>query len=303
MSVQGLEVKDNTKKNNRNNIFRNILFFLQMISILLIIYYEVCYQFLSKLTTNSSYYLFSSTAQTIATFIALLIAGYTYANSNEEKIEKADETYSEYRKQFKIRYYNSLVELGVLTAIAIVVNLLAIIVTENVVYNYEIYVSAIILSITAIFGGLNFVVEILGPMRDKKSERVIIENITEAFKADRSTDNKHDEKTVILNSRGRFIEDFIDLETMIRMFLMKKKSIPEEKLRTLSQMTEELLRLEIIDLLMKNRLKLISQYRNMVVHGQLDTVDFEVARDLRRLTTELRNVFGTTNRKINSKRS
>jgi len=273
-------------------ILKNFILFIFscfFIFLMTIIILDLKIGLINKMTTNSSYYLFSSAAQTIAAFIALLIAGYVFALSAMERIEDKDPTYAEVWQIFKRKYYNYLILLGLITSFAILMNFLSVLLVEKVFFNILFYYLTIILTMISVLGGILFIIIVLDPDKFIKAADSKKKEVSNAFKDDTTyvSEDKPKKFRPIKTSRERFINDFIKLEAMIRNYLRKKQFLPPKIHKSVSQMSDDLLKMEIISIETYNRLRLVSEFRNLVVHGEINTIDEEIGRDLRRLRTEV----------------
>jgi len=267
-----------------------IIFFILII--LLMILFNSKSGIICDISQNNAFYLFSTAAQTIAAFIALIIAGYTFANSAFDKNEKNDETYFETQQIFKNKYYFLLTILGIITVIAIVLNLISIIFVENIYYDTcLLFFITFVFTLASVFGGLMFIFEVLDPDKYLKTAKLLSNKLENSFQegnqnfVKEQTESKYRDRKI---TKMNFIDDFIKFEKEMRQFIKKKQMIRNIQYMGIKQMANDLLKLEVIDRIMYNRILLVSDIRNMVVHGQIETVDEEVARDLRRLRTEFK---------------
>jgi cell division protein FtsW (lipid II flippase) len=72
------------------------------------------------ISSENIYWAYSSAAQTVATFVALLLAGYAIVLTMMESTAQADETLVEIHESLKERYHKQLSKLAISTAAAIV---------------------------------------------------------------------------------------------------------------------------------------------------------------------------------------
>jgi hypothetical protein len=111
-------------------------------------------------TSDGVYWLFASSAQTVAAFVAFLLAGFTLVLGMLDSAASRDETLIEINQSLKRKHYGRLRELSELTAAAIVTDLTIVLVHgSRVAYlpwpllgiGFVLDVAAIVLAVWFIF--------------------------------------------------------------------------------------------------------------------------------------------------------
>jgi hypothetical protein len=85
------------------------------------------------------YWVFSSAAQTVAAFVAFLLAGYTLVHSMMDNLERADETLAEIHTKLKTDYYRRVRLLSIVTAPAILLSLFTVYLNGRPVPYFDIW--------------------------------------------------------------------------------------------------------------------------------------------------------------------
>ncbi|MBN1822983.1 MAG: hypothetical protein JW803_01545 [Endomicrobiales bacterium] len=220
------------------------------------------------------YWLFSSSAQAIAAFCALIVAGYALVNTMMDAMQEKDETLEEIHSQIKNDYYKAIIWFSCINGLAIVLSLLTVYL-NGVKFKYlnimSIFTALFVLS--AIAGGIWFVLSIINPNRYKNTAKHII-----------------GQKSIsgIEVDVAEFINLFIKMEKVIReIFIKKKLKYPITDKPSFGHMIKVM---EIEELLTKKEygiLENVNNYRNLVIHGHIDKVDKGMVDILRNIL----NVF------------
>lgn len=244
-----------------------IILMVVTVNLLMFNHYIATFWHLEKDQQNV-YYLFSSSAQSIATFIAFLIAGYALVYQAMDNLENRDDTLMEIHHKIKSDYYNKIKKLAVVTGLAIVLSLTMIWLNSfDNLMKKELLVITNLFILLAIVMGLWFVVNIIDPNKIRKAAIKLIE---EKFK---NADEFVDE--------GELIKIFIKLEKIVRETVSEsqkvdpyvfKKSLNKDFL-SFREMIRLLYRSEQISKDFYTDLAEINQYRNLVVHGHVSRVD------------------------------
>jgi hypothetical protein len=216
---------------------------------------------------DSMFYFFSASAQSIATFVAFLLMGYTLVLSIMDKFEEKDETLGEIHHSLKIGYYDKIRDLSILTGSAIIFNLLMIF-SHKIEFplKYQIITGTILLDVASVVLGISFVTVIINPNKYKKIAEQIIESKTDGFRITGEKVNKAD-----------FFVKFVELEILVRNLLdsvsAKMTATQQKPFLGFRQMSEILLYNELIGQDLYGKLLEVSRYRNLVFHGHLEEVD------------------------------
>lgn len=234
---------------------------------------------------DNIYWLFSSSAQSVSTFIALLVAGFALVQTKMDSLQDNDETLEEIHDKLKTQYYKRIKGLSFVTGFAIFMSLLMVYLNGFYFPLKEVlYFITVILNTVAIGGGILFVVSIIDPGRYKKAAEQIIKDEEDQFS---QTGNSVDQLT--------FMTGFITLEKKIREILQSKNLyIPygnEPKMAySFRQMIQSLLQNDLINKNEYYDLLQINKYRNLVFHGHLDNVDKGMVDRVNKATTIIKRI-------------
>tara|TARA_R110002050_G_scaffold172311_1_gene304587 strand:+ start:2137 stop:2862 length:726 start_codon:yes stop_codon:yes gene_type:complete len=214
------------------------------------------------------YWLFSSSAQSVSAFIALLITGFAFVQTIMDGLQQKDETLEEIHNKLKKEYYTKIILLSIATGLAIILSLLMVFLNGYCFRNKTLLlIFTALLNVIAIGGGIMFVIYIINPNRYKK----VAEKLIEADKTEFSqTGNEVDQMT--------FTKEFISLEKLIREKLISKKLyVPygdsPKMVYSFRQMIQALFQNELIDRQNYDDLLQINKFRNLVFHGHVNSVD------------------------------
>lgn len=215
------------------------------------------------------YWLFSSSAQAIATFIGFLTAGFYFIlNKMDDNLAK-DETLEEINKEIKKQHFFKLKTLCVLTGISIISSL------GMVYFNAFDFglknVLVIIVSsanILTIIWAIVFIIKIIDPAKIPKTAQKLIEK-------DKNIDQVDERNTV---SIGEFLEKFIQLEKLLhryedRVYLYFGSKNRMRNFVSLAEIVKYLHQKEIVDSKTLQDFIEINRIRNLTAHGHIDRVD------------------------------
>lgn len=217
---------------------------------------------------DNIYWLFSSSAQSVSAFIALLITGFAFVQTIMDGLQQKDETLEEIHDKLKKDYYNKIKILAIVTGFAIILSLLMVFLNGFCFpFKTILYILTALLNILAIGGGIFFVISIINPDRYKKAAEQIIKEDKVEFS---QTGNPVDQMT--------FTTEFIKLEKKIREILQSKMLyVPygetPRMIYSFRQMIQALLQNELITKNDYADLLQINKFRNLVFHGHVDNVD------------------------------
>ncbi len=217
---------------------------------------------------DNIYWLFSSSAQSVSAFIALLITGFAFVQTIMDGLQQKDETLEEIHNKLKKGYYAKIQLLSIVTGLAIILSLLMVFLNAFCFpYKTLLFVMTAVLNLVAIGGGIMFVISIINPDRYKKAAEEIIKEDKAQFS---QTGNPVDQMT--------FTTEFIKLEKLIREILQAKQLyVPygdtPRMVYSFRQMVQALLQNELIIKSDYNDLLQINKFRNLVFHGHVDNVD------------------------------
>jgi hypothetical protein len=222
------------------------------------------------------YWLFSSSAQAIATFVAFLLAGYTLVLTMMESVQQRDDTLEEIHAALIRQYYRQIRALAIITAAA-VLGSLAMLYLNGFTWQYKAVAVAVAatLDIAAIGWGVAFVIGIIDPDKYSNAAKRLIEQETQASDPAGKQEDAED-----------FFTLFERLETAMQTAL-EREGVPEparERGRRLSAFREMLMALyqrNLIDRTLFHTLMRIDRYRNLASYGRVRNVDTRIVDETR----------------------
>lgn len=224
-----------------------------------------------NLDKDQIYWFFSSSSQSIAAFIALLLTGYAFVVNVMDNLEARDETLAEVHTSLKISYYRQLKLLALVGGFTVIASLTIIFVNFylNWVRSVLLIPTAISIVLTLVLG-VRFIIEIVDPQKYSKKATFLLEE------EEKSIPKEGTEVSI-----GEFMDSFISLERLIREiceeFASKpalyptyyKQAIPRSLVEIVTNWyRSELMHKEEFDIL-----KEIIKTRNLVVHGERTEID------------------------------
>jgi hypothetical protein len=224
------------------------------------------------------YWLFSSSAQSIAAFVAFLLTGYALVLNQLENIQKYDPTYTEINESLKAKDFRRLKLVSSITGLAIAFNLICIILNGYTDWFIPIImVLTALLTILSIVVGLSFVISIINPDRFKIAAKKLLK------------DYSNEDETI---DQSVFIKEFINLETKIRA-LLKSKNLYVPNGRNIRmdfsvrQMVSTLYENNVLSGYEYDKLLKLNKYRNLVFHGHETKVYKSTIDDVKELNNLL----------------
>jgi hypothetical protein len=220
------------------------------------------------MNNENIYWLFSSSAQAIATFVAFLLAGYTLVHAMMDSVQQRDDTLEEIHAALIRQYYQQIKALAIITGVA-VLGSLTMLYLNGFAWPYKGVAVAIAaaLDIAAIAWGIAFVIRIIDPDKYTNAAKRLIEE---------------DARTMDLAGKHEDSEDlftlFERLEAAMRSALEQARlPVPTgDRGRRDSSFRGMLLGLHqsgLIDRSLFRNLMQIGRYRNLAYYGRLRTVD------------------------------
>jgi hypothetical protein len=220
------------------------------------------------------YWLFSSAAQSISVFIALLLTGYAFVRNQMETAHEKDDTLEEIHPVLRKKYHNQLKLLASMTGFAIVLSLIAVYV-NGWQFQYMGWLVGItsVLDFATIVVGIFFVISMIDPQKYEKTARMIFKKKKIGFELGGGIDPAES-----------FFMEFTELESITRQYIWDNIIPAEQKVDRFGWRTlpSALSFLYMIDILKKNNkippilyreLKEINQFRNLAFHGNFTTID------------------------------
>jgi hypothetical protein len=214
------------------------------------------------------YWLYSAAAQSIAAFVALMLAGYALVHTFMEAAREKDDTLDEIHAVLRRKYHSRLALLAWTTGIAIILSLVTVFVNRWE-FHHKIWLLGVSAAIdtAAIVGGLAFVVAIVNP---RKYEIIAARELRDRLvRAGRASE---------IAPVATFLEEYRRLELLIRQALQSRASSistdgPPRMSLSFRQMIEVLVQNEVIDSALCKELEEIYKYRNLVIHGRVESAD------------------------------
>jgi uncharacterized protein YutE (UPF0331/DUF86 family) len=227
------------------------------------------------------YWLFSSSSQSIAAFVAFLLTGYALVLNLLENVQRNDPTLSEIHDSLKDKYFHRLKWVSIITGASIMFNLLCILL-NGFTDKFIPYVMGFTFLITllSIILGLYFVITIINPNRYKIAAKKLLKDYS---KEEESIDE------------GEFFKEFVKLESKIRDILISKQFYIQngKNLRmdfSMRQMINALYENELITRYFYEKLLKLNKYRNLIFHGHETKVYQSVMDDIKDLNNYLDNL-------------
>jgi hypothetical protein len=220
------------------------------------------------MNNENIYWLFSSAAQAIATFVAFLLAGYTLVHAMMESVQQRDDTLEEIHSALIRQYYTQIKALAIITGVA-VLSSLAMLYLNGFAWPYKdaIVALAATLDIAAIAWGIAFVIRIIDPDKyTNAAKRLIAEDAQALDPAGKQEDSED------------FFTLFERLETAMRNALAQAHlpaptSDRGRRDSSFRQMLMALHQSELIDRSLFRDLMQIGRYRNLAFFGRVRSVD------------------------------
>lgn len=219
-----------------------------------------------KVDQENLYWLFSSSAQTISTFVAFLITGFALVLNMMDNLQLKDETLDDIHFKLKNGYYTKVRVLTGITGLAIVLSLLMVYINGTEwEYKLLLFIITIVVNLIAIVFGISFVISIINPNKYRNAARAIIED-----------ENLSNESKGVDNTT--FMVEFIRLESEIRNLLVSRNLyVPYGEVPRMAysfrQMIYALHQNELISRTNLDDLLKVNKYRNLVFHGHIDSID------------------------------
>lgn len=257
------------------------------ISLILFFLFFICFlyfrEFSGESDLNNVYYIFSTSAQTLAALVGFVLTVYIFNHQNLRTTLENDESLvgivdREIEKNYRIVSY-----LSIYTAFILISDLLMLQLNnvEGWVYKVPTYTVVALLNVGGILGTFSTALYILKPYSLEERARSILNEKSEDIEVE-------DESYV---SRGEFIEKFIDLEKKVVAYTeerLKYKQMPNQQRRMPMNKRFELLYTdEKISRGTLNDLFEINKYRNLLVHGHIEKVGKSQFERLNHILNEL----------------
>lgn len=274
----------------------------------LVISFTYFIKFENEVDNNNVYYIFSTSAQTLAALVGFVLTAYIFTYQNLRNIKEDDETLTEIIEITIENYYRYIFLLSFYTAVVLIADilLLQLNIIESWPYKSVVFLSIAMANILGIIIAFAVALYILRPFREKSWARSIFkdeenkdenenenENENETVTKDiKSADNEIEIEFTVQNSSKdvidtmNFIKKFIELEGIIRdytneNFQFNDRTTLRKRLNYLGA-TQKLSPNIIEDLLV------IIKYRNLAVHGHIPSIERKVYNDLVKVLEEVK---------------
>lgn len=227
---------------------------------------------------DTSYWIFSASAQSVSAFIAFLLTGYAIVLNMMQSAQQNDPTIEDLHESLKGKYYTNLLILAIICGISVILNLLGIRLNDTELKNEKLFNSIVYLfTFGAIVYGFIFIIIIIDPKKYRKAATQIIEKLKEGS------------EEIDVN---QFFTEFVKLEKKLREYLQSHDLyIPDGRnIRmkySVSQMVTALYKNNKIGFYAYDKLLTINKYRNAIFHGHTDKVSKYMMDDLLKLNEDL----------------
>lgn len=231
---------------------------------------------------DTFYWLFSSSAQSIAAFIAFVLTGYALVLNLMQTVQQKDPSVEEIHDSLKGKYYNRLLVIGILSGLSVILNLLGIGLNDfSFKCKIVFYIITMACTVASIVFGIIFIILIIDPKKYRKAANKIIEEL------------KDESEQVDSNL---FFTEFVKLEKKIRDLLRKNDlyMTDSKDIRmkySVSQMINTLYKNNKIGFYAYDKLLKINKYRNAIFHGHTDKVSKYMIDDIVSVDKELDEYF------------
>lgn len=218
--------------------------------------------------TESIYWLFSSSAQSISALVAFLIAGLALVHTMMENSQQRDDTLIEIHTRLKTIHYKffKYLAIGTVLAVGLSLSMLAI---NPLLFPGKIIVVFIIgfFNIIVLGGAFAFVLLIINPDKYQATAKNLINEERKQKQFPKATRTDQD-----------FFIEFIKLESAVRNLLKRKRLFLASQgspnmSYSFREMVDTLINREVISYSFYKELQEINKYRNLVFHGHEHEID------------------------------
>lgn len=235
------------------------------------------------MTNDGVYWVFTASAQTVAAFVALLLAGYALVVAMLDSAASRDETLVEINESLKKEHHRQLRDLSRLTALTIITDL-GIVVVQGcriAYWNWLLLGIGLLLNAVAILLAVRFIIGAVDPDRIGKTAKSLLKT-TRLASADTTA------------SVGEFVAAFGAIEQRVRAlgidFGLANERAGQEGYVPLKPLVRWLVAREVLDGDLARRLDKLARYRNLVVHGHVDSVEVAMLQEARSIESALEAV-------------
>jgi hypothetical protein len=233
------------------------------------------------------YWLFSSSSQTIAAFVAFLVTGFAVVLNMMDSLQQKDETLAEIHHQIKTDYYKKIFFLALISGMAIICSLSMVYINGiKLPYKNLLFIITAALNTSAIGLAIFFIVNIINPNKYQIAAKEIIDE-------DKSEFAPHNNDV----SRIYFMNEFAELEKKVRKILKRMNIIVDEDAErkgSFRQLVTALVDNELISKEDLYELLQINKYRNLVFHGELETVNRSMLDRIKNVSSSIDKILDST---------
>jgi len=248
-------------------------------------------------TIDTVYWLITAAQQTIAALVAVLVTGYSIFIAVQQTGKVEDEEQAEINRIYRERTFRKLGIVIVASLLAIVFDFVFIAgcdIITNELIRLSFFVGSIVVNVASIVLVVLFSMYIVSPYPHKN---VAVELLEKAIGFSRSERVGQDvaEKDARLYgkygkpvSRAQFIEKYIALENLIKSAAFARLPANDNRRQPpLRALVYELQKLELINQDEAGIFGTVTKYRNLAVHGELESVPMSAYNQLVHLVRDL----------------
>ena len=232
---------------------------------LVVVYFiHILAKIIGKYSINQEnlYWLFSASAQSIATFFAFLIAGYTLFVSMMDGLREKDDSLFDIVEEEKKLIFQKIKQLSIIVGSSLILNL-SMIYANSIDFNIkaDLIIVTLLTTAIAIIFGTWMVILIINPKKNKLIAAKLIYR-QESFN---QTGSKRNEQ--------EFFSNFIKLEKELRDYIEKEQIIIKSRqpeVPTFREIVNHFYYTEMINTGIYNELLELNKYRNLLFHGHLN---------------------------------
>lgn len=235
---------------------------------------------------DNIYWLFSSSAQAIAAFIGFLATGFFFAYDRLDKAIEQDETLEEIYHDIKHQYYKRIIVLFILTGLSIVLSLFIVFINSFDINIWAVILRGIValINLVTIVWAIYFVIYIINPNKVTLTTAKLIKENKDPIEP----------QSQIAITRGQFIDRFIELETIIRKIALERNVNFSQNRQFAAPLGLNVLIKGLYQQLLINEkqyrdLMDINKIRNLVVHGEINSIEPKLGEKIDNLTNVLKD--------------
>ncbi|MDA1634481.1 hypothetical protein PDK11_16635 [Bacillus cereus] len=225
---------------------------------------------------NNIYYIFSTSAQTLAALVGFVLTAYIFTHQNLRNIKESDETLAEIVDETISKYYKLIFILSCYTAVTLIGDILMLQLNNIPYWRFRPFLFTLfsMLNVSGIILAFTIALYILRPFRDSELAKKIFDQETDGI-----------DKPI---KAGEFIEKFIELEQLITKSTEKMQFKGQKRWPTLRDRLQFLYISERIDKKELEALMRVIKFRNLVVHGQVTNIERDIYETLNELLNSLK---------------